>query len=73
MSNIYFLERYAEMRQQELEEEARLARLIQAIEAEKPSLWQKLTWKVGNWMIALGHKLMMDNFKPIDRQETAHN
>jgi hypothetical protein len=73
MSNTYFLEKYAEMRQKEFEEAARLARLIQGIEAEKPRFWHKLTWQLGDWMIVLGHRLMGDNFKLMDSKETAHN
>jgi hypothetical protein len=62
----YFLENYARIRQKEFVEEARLARLIQEMEAEKPRFWQKLTWQVGNWMIILGHRLIEDNFKPAE-------
>lgn len=58
MINTYFLEQYAQMRQKDFEEAARLARLIREIEAQQPRFWHKLTWKVGDGMIALGHRLM---------------
>jgi hypothetical protein len=57
MGNTYFLEKYVQMRRKEFLEAARLERLIQEVEAEKPKFWQKLIWKVGDWMIALGHRL----------------
>ena len=57
MFNIYFLEKDAQMRHREMVESACLERLIREIEGQKPKLWQKLTWRVGDWMIGLGHRL----------------
>lgn len=57
MFNIYFLEKDAQMRHREMVESARLERLIWEIEGQKPKLWQKLTWRVGDWVIGLGHRL----------------
>lgn len=57
MLNTYFLEIEARTRQRELVESARLERLIRELEGEKPRLWQKLMWRVGDWMIVLGYKL----------------
>jgi hypothetical protein len=62
MEHSYFLEKYARMRQQEFEEEARLARLIQEIKAEKPGLWHYFIWQIGDWLIVLGQKLVGDTF-----------
>ena len=57
MSNIYFLEQYAQMRQKEFLEAACLARLSQEVEAQQPKFWHKLTWRLGDWLIGLGHRL----------------
>ena len=65
MDNSYFLEKYAEIRQKEFEEAARLERLIREIKAEKPKFWHKLTGKVSDWM--LGHRLP----RPTDHQPLA--
>jgi hypothetical protein len=53
----YFLEKEAQMQHREMVEAARLERLIREIEGQKPKLWQKLTGRVGDWMIGLGHRL----------------
>ena len=66
MDNTYFLEKYAEMRQKEFEETARLARLIREIKAEKPRFWHKLAGKVGDWRVALSHRLREDNLNPME-------
>jgi hypothetical protein len=65
-NNTYFFEKYAQICQKEFVEEVGLERLIQEIEAEKPRLWQKLIWAVGDWMIILGYRLIGDNFKPAE-------
>jgi hypothetical protein len=57
LPNTYYLEKYAEMRHREMVEAARIERFIREIEGQKPKLWQKLTWRVGDWMIGLGHRL----------------
>jgi len=66
MDNICLLEKYAEMRQKEYQEAAHLARLIQEIEAEKPKFWHKWAGKVGDWMVAFGHRLREDNLNPME-------
>lgn len=57
MFDIYFLEKEAQIRHREMMESARLERLLREIEGQKPKLWQKLTWRVGDWMIGLGYRL----------------
>ncbi|MBE7555488.1 MAG: hypothetical protein HS126_30940 [Anaerolineales bacterium] len=57
MENTYFLEQYAQMRQREKVEAARLEQLIRETEGQQPKLWQKLTWRVGDWLIELGYRL----------------
>jgi hypothetical protein len=57
LPNTYYLEQYTQMRHQEMVKEARLVQLIQKIKGEKPKLWQKLTWRVGDWMIDTGYRL----------------
>jgi hypothetical protein len=57
MFNLYFLQKYAQMRHKELLEEAALERLLQECEGERSKLWQKLSWQVGDLMIEFGHKL----------------
>ncbi len=55
--NTYYLEKYAQMRHREMAEAARLERLIREAEGQKPRRWQKLTWRVGDWMIGLSQRL----------------
>ncbi|MBI1882086.1 MAG: hypothetical protein HYR94_28255 [Chloroflexi bacterium] len=55
--NTYFLEKYAQIRQREMVEAARMEQLIREAEGQKPKPWQKLTWRVGDWLIGLGHRL----------------
>jgi hypothetical protein len=57
MFNLYFLQKYVQMRHKELLEEAVLERLSQECEGEPSKLWQKLNWQVGDLMIKFGHKL----------------
>ena len=57
LPNTYDLEKYAQMRHREMVEAARLERLIGETKEQKPKLWQKLTWRVGDWVIGLGHRL----------------
>ncbi len=44
------------MRHRDMLEAARLEQLIREAQGQKPKLWQKLTWRVGDWMIGLGHR-----------------
>jgi hypothetical protein len=64
MENSYYLEKYAEMRHKEFVEAARMDQLIQQAKEQKPKLWQKLTWRVGDWLIGLGHRLKHERILP---------
>jgi hypothetical protein len=57
LPNTYFLEKYAEIRHEEMVEEVRLERLIEGAKGQKPKLWQKLIEWVDDWMTGLGHRL----------------
>ncbi|GIK38434.1 MAG: hypothetical protein BroJett011_22670 [Chloroflexota bacterium] len=57
MENTYYLEQYTQMRQREMEEAARVERLIREAEGQQPKLWRKLIWRLGDWLIGLGHRL----------------
>ena len=60
MSNTYFLEKYAQMRQKEFLETARLELLIQEVQSPQPRFRRKLAWRVGDWLIELGHRLQYE-------------
>lgn len=57
LPNTFYVEKYTQMRQTEMLESARLERLILEAQGQKPKLWQKLTWRLGDWLIGLGHRL----------------
>jgi len=57
MEHPYFLEKYAQMRHRDMVEAARLERLIAEVKRQKPKPWQALTWRIGDWLIGLGHRL----------------
>jgi len=55
--NLYFFEMVAEIRHEEFLREARRARLVREIGGDRPHLWQRSIWKVGDLMISLGQRL----------------
>jgi hypothetical protein len=57
MENSYSLEKYAQMRHRDMVETARIERLIREVKEQRPKPRQKLTWRLGDWMIRLGHWL----------------
>ena len=57
MFNPYFLQKYAKMRHDEFLAEARQERLLRQMKSEQPKLNQRVRWRVGDWLIAVGYKL----------------
>ncbi|MBI1881536.1 MAG: hypothetical protein HYR94_25425 [Chloroflexi bacterium] len=57
MFNHHYLQKYAQLRHDEFLAEADRARLLRLIEGDRPSLGQRVRWRVGDWLIALGCKL----------------
>ncbi len=64
--NTYYLEKYAEMRQKEMAEAARLEQLIHEVKGQQPKVRSQLTWQVGDWLIGLGHRLKQDTRSRFD-------
>jgi hypothetical protein len=62
--NTYYLEKYAQMRQRDMVEAARLEQLIREAEGQKPKLGQNLPRRLGGWLIRLGHKLKQEQTQP---------
>jgi hypothetical protein len=62
--NTYYLEKYAQMRQRDMVEAARLEQLIREAEGQKPKLGQNLPRHLGGWLIRLGYKLKQEQTQP---------
>lgn len=57
MLNPYYLQKYAQMRQNEFLAEADQERLLREIENEQTTLSQRVRWRLGDWLIAVGYRL----------------
>lgn len=67
LPNTYFLEQYAKMRHEDMLEAVQLRQLSREIKGQKPKLWQKLTWQLGDWLIDVGYRLKREQLRIYSR------
>jgi hypothetical protein len=57
MLNPHYLQKYAQLRHDEFMAEVDRERLLRLIKSDPPSIGQRVRWRVGDGLIALGYKL----------------
>lgn len=52
-----YMVRYIEEHSRELQQEAANERLARSLLAGQPTAWNRLSWRLGGWLVGLGQRL----------------